>query len=232
MRQDLAKWWRECRSCFLPNTKAKNTPPLKPIVTTRPFEIIGVDVLEMGLTEGGNRYILTVVDHFTKYLGAYAIPDKEAETIAEVFFSDWICMNGRWPKTLLSDRGNEFENSIMKALCEIMGIEQKFNEGYCPRENGVTERVNNTIVRMLQNETVVPTMWDRLLPPIVYAYNTTQHRATGESPHFLLYGWDPGYPSAIIPPEQLSPYTTDYDTYSGGHIFSTLPILGDQLMKI
>ncbi|KAL6738907.1 hypothetical protein Aduo_012403 [Ancylostoma duodenale] len=91
----------------------------------------------MGLTERGNCYILTVVDHFTEYLGAYAIPDKKAETIAEVIFRNWISMNGRWPKTLLSDRGNEFENSIMKVLCEIMGIEQKLAKRYYPRENGL-----------------------------------------------------------------------------------------------
>ncbi|KAK6027020.1 hypothetical protein OSTOST_06993 [Ostertagia ostertagi] len=108
MYRDLVRWCRECQVCFLANNKRRNVPPLKPIVSAKPFEIVGIDLLEMGLTTRGNRYIVTIIDHFTKYLGAYPIPDKKAETVAEVLFSNWICGCGRWPATLLSDRGSEF----------------------------------------------------------------------------------------------------------------------------
>ncbi|KAK6047324.1 hypothetical protein COOONC_15171 [Cooperia oncophora] len=37
----------------------------KAIVTTKPFEIVGVDLLEIGVTSRGNRYIVTIIDHFT-----------------------------------------------------------------------------------------------------------------------------------------------------------------------
>ncbi|KAL6729968.1 hypothetical protein Aduo_000974 [Ancylostoma duodenale] len=94
-----------------------------------------------------------------------------------------------------------------------MGIQQKFTKGYCPRENGVTERANGTIARILRKKTVVPAEWDRILPTVVYAYNAAPHKATGESPHFLLNGHDPKYPSEIIPSQDLSPYTIDYDRY-------------------
>ncbi|XGW30756.1 hypothetical protein V3C99_009594 [Haemonchus contortus] len=167
----------------------------------------------MGLTTKGNRYIVTVIDHFTKYLGAYPIADKKAETVAEAIFSNWVCGAGRWPEMLLSDRGGEFENELVSALCEVMGIEQKFTKGYCPRENGLTERVNGTIVRMLKKKTEVAAEWDKILPTVVYAYNATPHRATGGSPHFLLYGHDPIYPSMLIPSKHLSPYIVDYDNY-------------------
>jgi hypothetical protein len=33
--------------------------------------------------------------------------------------------------------------------------------------------------------------WEKHLPTVVYAYNTTIHSATGFAPHFLLYGWHP-----------------------------------------
>ncbi|KAK6036328.1 hypothetical protein COOONC_26167, partial [Cooperia oncophora] len=132
MRQDIVKWTRECQRCFISNNTTGQVPPLKPIVTTKPFEIIG-------LTSRGNRYIVTIIDHFTKYLGAYPVPDKRAETIAEVIFSQWICGAGRWPEAILSDRGTEFENTVVSALCGIMGIKHLFSKGYCPRENGLTE---------------------------------------------------------------------------------------------
>uniref|UniRef100_A0A0N4VSB0 RNA-directed DNA polymerase n=1 Tax=Haemonchus placei TaxID=6290 RepID=A0A0N4VSB0_HAEPC len=150
MKQDVAKWSQECQKCFVHNTHRVNTPSLKPVVVSRPFEIVGIDLLEMGLSSRGNRYIVTIIDHFTKYLGAYPVPDKRTGTVAEVLFSHWICGAGRWPETVLSDRGTEFENSVVSALCEIMGIKQQFTKGYCLRENGITERVNGTIVRMLK----------------------------------------------------------------------------------
>ncbi|KAL6723932.1 hypothetical protein Aduo_018883 [Ancylostoma duodenale] len=167
----------------------------------------------MGLTSRGNRYIVTVIDHLTKYLGAYPVPDKKADTIAEAIFSRRICEGGRWPECILSDRGGEFENAVVTALCEILQIKQDFTNGYCPRENGLTERVNGTIVRMLKKKTVTPTEWDRILPSVVYAYNASPHAATAESPHFLVYGYDPKYPSDVIPREHLSPYHVDYDNY-------------------
>jgi hypothetical protein len=34
-------------------------------------------------------------------------------------------------------------------------------------------------------------IWEIHLPSVVCAYNTTIHSATGFTPHFLLYGWQP-----------------------------------------
>ena len=42
----------------------------------------------------GNRYILTVVDHFTKHVDAYALPDQQAVTIARVFLNEFISRFG------------------------------------------------------------------------------------------------------------------------------------------
>ncbi|KAK6050396.1 hypothetical protein COOONC_12099 [Cooperia oncophora] len=70
MRQDIVKWTRECQRCFISNNTTGQVPPLKPIVTTRPFEIVGVDLLEIGLTSRGNRYILArecIIDQSEKY---------------------------------------------------------------------------------------------------------------------------------------------------------------------
>ncbi|ETN83732.1 integrase core domain protein [Necator americanus] len=185
-----------------------------------------VDLLEMGLTSRGTKYIVTVIDHFSKYLGAYPVPDKQADTIAEAIFSHWICDGGRWPECILSDRGGEFENAVVAALCEILQIKQEFTKGYCPRENGLTERVNGTIVRMLKKKTLIPTDWDRMLPAVVYAYNASPHSATSESPHFLVYGHDPKYPPTVIPREYLSPYMIDYDEYKT-QFFNSLKLARD-----
>ncbi|KAL6729419.1 hypothetical protein Aduo_000473 [Ancylostoma duodenale] len=162
MRSDVIKWCEECKTCILHNNKQTITPPLKPITTSKPYEIIGIDILEMGPTTEGNRYILSVVDHFTKYGGAYPIPTKAAETVSRVLFERWISDGCRLPKCILSDQGTEFENKLMTELTRLMGIKQIFTKGYNPRENGLTERFNRTIIGLLRKKVNIPVEWDKL----------------------------------------------------------------------
>ncbi|EYC34973.1 hypothetical protein Y032_1220g3764 [Ancylostoma ceylanicum] len=209
MLTDISRWTKECQKCFLHNPKAAVVPPLKPIVTAKPYEIIGVDVLELGLTASGNRYAVTVIDHFSKYAAAYPVPDKSAETVAKVVFLRWIAEGCRWPRTILSDKGGEFENKVMAELTKITKIEHITTKGYNPRENGVTERLNGTVVAMLRRSTVLPMEWDLRLPFCMMAYNLTPHSSTGESPYFILHGMDPNFPSAVVPNGGISWYMMD-----------------------
>uniref|UniRef100_A0A7I4Z303 Peptidase A1 domain-containing protein n=1 Tax=Haemonchus contortus TaxID=6289 RepID=A0A7I4Z303_HAECO len=62
------------------------TPGLKPIVTSKPYELVGVDIREIGLTSYGNRYKLSMIDNISKFDGAYAIPSKTGMEMAGVFF--------------------------------------------------------------------------------------------------------------------------------------------------
>ncbi|KAK6025939.1 hypothetical protein OSTOST_08146 [Ostertagia ostertagi] len=111
---------------------------------------------QMGGTTRGNWSIITIVNHFSNYLGAHPVPDKKADTIAEVIFSQWICIGGRWPESIFSDRGGEFENAVVKLLCHVPNIKRNFAKRYCPRENGLTERANRTTMRIFKKKAVVP----------------------------------------------------------------------------
>ncbi|KAL6730064.1 hypothetical protein Aduo_001060 [Ancylostoma duodenale] len=213
MKRDVWKWTRERRDCVLHNAHQKMTPPLKPIIAAKPYEIVGIDILEMGPTSNGNRYILAVIDHFTKYGGAYAIPSKSAELIARVFFERWIADGGRLPKQLLSDQGPEFDNKVLSELCTTFGLKQIFTKGYNPRENGLTERFNRTLLGMLRKKVKIPVEWDRLLPYCVLAYNTTPHETTGESPYFLLHGFDAALPWETLQEKEVTTYMVDLEEY-------------------
>ncbi|XGW19749.1 hypothetical protein V3C99_003525 [Haemonchus contortus] len=133
MVRDIHKWTRECQRCFAHNVRPRMTPPLKPIVTMKPYEIVGVDVLELGMTTSGNRYAVTIIDHFSKFAAAYPVPDKSAETIAKTIFIRWIAEGCRWPKVVMSDKGAEFENRVMEELTRITKIDHVTTKGYNPR---------------------------------------------------------------------------------------------------
>ncbi|RCN31441.1 hypothetical protein ANCCAN_22772 [Ancylostoma caninum] len=50
MDVDTARWSNECRECFLSRPHQKHVPPLKPITTSTPYELIGVGLVEFGLS--------------------------------------------------------------------------------------------------------------------------------------------------------------------------------------
>lgn len=58
-------------------------PPLHPIPVTRPFQILGVDVMDLPKTVQGNKHVLVFQDLFTKWPMVYAMPDQKAERIAK-----------------------------------------------------------------------------------------------------------------------------------------------------
>ena len=61
----------------------KTRAPLKPIMTTSPFELIAIDFLHLEKNSGGYEYILVIMDHFTRYAQVYAIRNKSARTVAQ-----------------------------------------------------------------------------------------------------------------------------------------------------
>jgi len=48
------------------------------------MERVVVDVVgPLPRSDKGNRYVLSAIDYFTKWLETYALPDQEAETVVD-----------------------------------------------------------------------------------------------------------------------------------------------------
>ena len=93
-----------------------------------------------------------------------------------------------------------FESSIVQNLCTIWRIDKIRTTSYHPAGNGACERANQTIkegLSKLINENNLE-KWDLALPNVVFAYNTSVHRSTGFTPHYLMYGAEARVPSEII----------------------------------
>lgn len=73
----------------------------------------------------GNRYILVIVDYFTKWTEAFAIPDHEAETVAKKLVHEFICRLGV-PIQLHSDQGRNFESALFSEMTKLLGILYEF----------------------------------------------------------------------------------------------------------
>ena len=88
MKASVKEYIRTCPACNARNERHnESVAPLAPEPRiAQPFARIGVDYMEEPCTPRGNRAILVVIDHATKWVEARACPDETAETAARFIF--------------------------------------------------------------------------------------------------------------------------------------------------
>ena len=147
--KSVREWCAKCPTCNRHKSLKRNKAPLLPIYTGSPFERVAMDIVgPMPRTARGNRYILTVVDHFTKHVEAYPLPDQEAASIARVFLNEFVSRLGV-PYVVHTDQGANFESALLKELCKVLGIAKTRTTPYHPQCDGQVERMNRVIIELL-----------------------------------------------------------------------------------
>ena len=200
--KDIESYVKTCEVCQQMKTPHHyNQAPLVPILPSRPGELVTTDLLgPLPRSNGGNIYILVVIDHFTKWVELFAMNKITAEEVAQnlmlVFYRHGI------PETLLSDQGTNYQASVMNELCELFDIHKVRTTPYHPQCDGITERFNRTIQTMLASYVNKnQTNWDTLLPALAFAYNTSTHSSTKCTPFELVYGRKPKVPLDLVFPD-------------------------------
>ena len=201
MKVDVENFVRQCESCQL-NKKPQNKKAgkLQLFPATFPFEVLGMDILgPFTVTDSGNKYVLVVVDRFTRWVEIFAMPDMTAQTVADIFMNQIICRYSV-PRALLTDRGSNFLSKMFSRLCERLGTNRLVTSAYHPQTNGQTEKLNRFIAAALRAYTDPNTQgdWDKFLDSIAYAYRISEVMATGYSPFFLIFGREPTLPTSIL----------------------------------
>ena len=183
-------------------------PVQNAILPLRPFQIFGIDIMDLPLTDQGNRHVVVIQDLFTKWPLVFPVPDQKTTRIARIIAEEVIPLFGV-PECLLSDRGTNLLSTLMKNICTILGITKLNTTSYHPQYDGAVERFNRTLKTVLRKHAAkFGSQWDRFLPGVLFAYRNTPHSSTGEKPSFLLYGMDCRSPTeaAYLPTSDLSPY--------------------------
>ena len=188
MLKEVNRFVENCELCQRQKMKIARQPLQELPLPVMPWELLGIDLVGP-LTESyqGNKYIFTLIDHFSAWTEAFPIKDKEAQTIAKLFMEEIICRYS-CPKKLLSDRGSEFCNSILKELTTLFNICKIKTSPYHPQSNGMIERVHRNLGEMLR--AIVENnqeLWDMYIPAINLAFNSAKSKATSFSPHILMF---------------------------------------------
>ena len=202
-RRDIVNFCRSCKDCGeLKDPRQRLRAPLQNISAGFPNECLGIDLIgPLPTTPRENRYILVMVDYFTKWCEAAPLKRTDAHTVARVIFDTWI---SRWgaPIQLHSDRGSNFESLIVSEMCSILKIRKTRTTPYHPEGNGLVERTNRSLRSLLRAfvDRFHTDDWDLALPHCLLAYRGSVHASTGQTPHFLMTGRELRLPIDLTTP--------------------------------
>jgi hypothetical protein len=197
---DVRKVLHACTPCARYHRgRAPHQTPLKPFVAGEPWEVVSIDITgPHPKSRRGHVYILTLVDHFSKWAEALPIRKHTASTVARVLF-DHIFSRFGMPVRCLSDQGAEFESVMFKELCQLMNIHKIRTSPYRPSTNAVVERFHRTLNSMLakvisENQRD----WCEHLPSVMTAYRASVHESTQFSPNKIMFGRENRLPADIV----------------------------------
>lgn len=123
-----------------------------------------------------HKYILSVIDCFSKFAWAFPLKNKKPEGIIESF-NQIFKESGRKPERLQVDEGKEFMRKFSK-FCEENKI-NKFSTQNRDIKASIAERFNRTIQEKIEKVLTENdnNRWISVLPALIINYNNSRHRS-------------------------------------------------------
>ncbi|PIO59369.1 integrase core domain protein [Teladorsagia circumcincta] len=150
MAEDIFSLVRACDSCQRKRSNMANQEALIPVVSGAIFDKVYVDLTgPLHTSEAGNKYILAMIDHFSKYVIAAPLPDCTAVTVAQAIVSECILKYGVMTQ-LISDNASYFKGEVMTEIGRFLRIHRYFCTPYHHEGNGACERIFATFHPMLR----------------------------------------------------------------------------------
>ena len=177
----MASWQKQLADELHKPVKKKF--PRRRVISKSIDEIWAADLVEMqqfSKWNKGYKYLLMVIDVFSKFGWIVPLKNKTGETVAAAFKN--ILNGGRIPKFIWTDKGKEFYNKNMKKLLDLHKITLYSTEN--EEKSSVVERWNRTIKNKMWKRFTQQssTHYLNMLPEILDEYNNQKHRSIKMSP--------------------------------------------------
>jgi len=213
MRKDITSWVSECVRCKKAKVTRHNKAPIQSFPdSSGKFNEVHVDLVGPLPTNKNCKYLLTMIDRYTRWVEAIPLPDITTETIVDAFLLHWVARYGP-PRCLVSDRGAQFESRMWSEVMTQLGIHKHRTTSYHPCSNGLVERFHRTLkdaFRAHANDD--GQTWLNKLPHILLATRNAINTDTEVSPAQSVYGTELSLPSDL-----LLPYVQKEETNVGDY---------------
>ncbi|GJX81957.1 retrovirus-related pol polyprotein from transposon TNT 1-94 [Tanacetum coccineum] len=188
-----------CSACERGKSKKASHPPKLVPSDHSKLELLHMDLCgPMRVASiNGKRYILVIVDDYSRYTWVYFLRSKdETPEIIKKFIAQAQLNYKAKVCKIRTDNGTEFKNTTLKAHYEKLGIMQQFSIARTPQQNRVVERRNRTLVEAARTMLIFSRLPEFLWAEAVATACFTQNRSIiytryNKTPYELLRGWKP-----------------------------------------
>ena len=168
----------------------------------KPFEVVYIDFVSMPLSKG-KRYILTILDSFSRHLMAIPCARDRAIDAARGLYQFFL-RHREIPRIVSSDRGTHFTGEAYKEFCDLTSITRELHCPWRPQSSGNIERQHRTFKNALYMICEDRNCeWTDVLESAVSSMNATANTATGASPHYIITGRQPNIGLPKIPCQDI-----------------------------
>ena len=182
-RRQIAEWLKkqEINQLHQPHNAARD---FKSIVYTEPKKTIAIDIMDLQNFEVRQfKYLLIGVDMFSRKVYAYAMKNKSEKAVIDAMKK--MLKDTKTIKAIRSDNDATFTAKTFTNLMQKKGIKQVFSKASLPQSNGLVERHNQTLKRLIQKniELNEDYDWAKKLSSLVSNINKTVSKSTGTTPN-------------------------------------------------
>jgi len=179
------KKFLEGHETFTLHKQVRRNFPRRRVIVGGPLEQFQADLVDMSMFErenDGYRWILMVIDVFTKKGYALAVKRKDSKNIIEAF--EKLLRQTASPRKLQTDKGMEFRGKAVQDFLKSRGITWFASEDDYIKA-GVVERLNRTIKGKMWKyfHFKRSNRWLEVLPQLMQSYNNTVHSSIKMTPN-------------------------------------------------
>lgn len=159
------------------------------IKATTPFERLNIDFKGPLPSISQNKYILTIVDEYSRYPFAFPCRDMTTSTVIKKLQKLFSLFG--MPAYIHSDRGASLISLELKEFLTMHGIASSHSSAYNPRGNGQVEKYNGiiwkTISLALKDLDLPAKHWEIVISEALHSIRSLLCTATNATPHELMF---------------------------------------------
>lgn len=189
MEKDIVNFLKRCDLCQkAKHDNKKAVGLLQPVIARKIGELVAIDLIgELPIGRFGNKYILSIIDVFSKFVQLFPLRKATTRTIINKITKGSFLML-KEIKAVLTDHGSQFTSHTWYDKLQELGIKTLHTSVYHPGSNPV-ERCNKEIGKIIRMYCYDKhTRWVETLGFIEDCLNHSVHCTTEQKPHEIFFG--------------------------------------------